>query len=89
MNRDDHHPEAKFEARQYVTVLDLGAWGALYTVGWDRKVLSTGPAAQLTKQSIKNKRIYPPRTGRREDILAAAAPTVQAPPQEIRAVVAT
>jgi len=63
----------------YVTVLDLGAWGALYTVGWDRKLRSTGAAAKATKQTINHKRIYPPRTGR-VDLLAAAAPTIQAPP---------
>jgi NADH dehydrogenase len=64
----------------YVTVLDLGAWGALYTVGWDRQVSTTGAAAKATKQIINHDRIYPPRTGRREDLFAAAAPTVQAPP---------
>jgi NADH dehydrogenase len=65
----------------YVTVLDLGTWGALYTVGWDRQVLSIGREAKVIKQTINHKRIYPPRTGTREDILAAAAPIVQAPPQ--------
>ena len=64
----------------YVTVLDLGAWGALYTVGWDRLVSAVGSVAKATKQIINHNRIYPPRTGRREDLLAAAAPTVQAPP---------
>ena len=64
----------------YVTVLDLGDWGALYTVGWDRKVQSTGAAAKLTKQTINHKRIYPPRDGNREALFAAAAPTIQAPP---------
>jgi NADH dehydrogenase len=64
----------------YVTVLDLGAWGALYTVGWDRKVRTTGAAAKVTKRTINHKRIYPPRTGSRADLLAAAAPTIQAPP---------
>jgi len=29
-------------------------------------------AAKVTKQTINHKRIYPPRTGKREDILAAA-----------------
>ncbi len=65
----------------YVTVLDLGAWGALYTEGWDRKVRTTGAAAKLTKQTINRDRIYPPRTGSRADLLAAAAPSVQAPPK--------
>jgi NADH dehydrogenase len=64
----------------YVTVLDLGAWGALYTVGWDRKVRTTGASAKLTKQTINHKRIYPPQSGSRADLFAAAAPTVQAPP---------
>jgi NADH:ubiquinone reductase (H+-translocating) len=65
----------------YVTVLDLGAWGALYTIGWDRRVYSTGSAAKDTKQTINHTRIYPPRTGMRKDLLAAAAPSVQAPPE--------
>jgi NADH dehydrogenase len=64
----------------YVTVLDLGAWGALYTVGWDRQVKTTGAAAKLTKQTINRQRIYPPLNGSRADLLAAAAPSVQAPP---------
>jgi NADH dehydrogenase len=64
----------------YVTVLDLGTWGALYTVGWDRQVSAIGSTAKATKQIINHNRIYPPRTGRREDLLAAAAPTVQAAP---------
>ena len=64
----------------YVTVLDLGAWGALYTTGWDRNVRATGAAAKLTKQTINHQRIYPPLNGSRVDLFAAAAPTVQAPP---------
>jgi len=64
----------------YVTVLDLGKWGALQTVGWDRQLHASGAAAKAVKQMINRQRIYPPRTGAREDLLAAAAPTVQAPP---------
>jgi NADH:ubiquinone reductase (H+-translocating) len=65
----------------YVTVLDLGAWGALYTEGWDRKVRTSGEAAKVTKQTIDRERIYPPRNGSRTDLFAAAAPTVQRPPK--------
>jgi NADH dehydrogenase len=65
----------------YTTILDLGPWGAVYTNGWDRHVIASGPAAKVTKQTINCQRIYPPRTGKREDILAAAAPVVQAPPE--------
>jgi NADH dehydrogenase len=64
----------------YVTVLDLGDWGALYTEGWDREVRTTGEAAKATKQTINRSRIYPPLTGSKDDLFAAAAPTVQAPP---------
>jgi NADH dehydrogenase len=64
----------------YVTVLDLGGWGALYTEGWDREVRVTGQAAKATKQTINHKRIYPPLTGNKDELFAAAAPTVQAPP---------
>ena len=68
----------------YVTVLDLGPWGALYTEGWDRHVVTQGAAAKRTKQSINCQRIYPPRSGNRAEILAAAAPTVQRPPATYR-----
>lgn len=64
----------------YVTVLDLGGWGALYTEGWDREVRATGAAAKATKQTINRKRIYPPLSGSKDELFAAAVPTVQAPP---------
>jgi NADH dehydrogenase FAD-containing subunit len=64
----------------YVTVLDLGSWGAVYTEGWDRHVVTKGEAAKKTKQVINCQRIYPPLTGNRQEILAAAAPVVQVPP---------
>ena len=64
----------------YVTVLDLGPAGAVYTEGWDRQVIAEGPEAKLTKQIINTQRIYPPLNGNRDDILAAAAPTLQTRP---------
>ena len=64
----------------YVTVLDLGAWGAVYTEGWNRHVVLTGEQAKQVKQTINCRRIYPPRSGDRRAILDAAAPSVQAPP---------
>jgi NADH dehydrogenase len=64
----------------YTTILDLGPWGALYTEGWDRHVVATGAAAKRTKQLINGQRIYPPSSGERAEILAAAAPVIQRPP---------
>lgn len=64
----------------YTTILDLGPWGALYTEGWERKVVARGAAAKRTKETINRQRIYPPRDGGRQALLDAAAPTVQTPP---------
>jgi NADH dehydrogenase len=73
-------PMLPLEIEWYVTVLDLGAWGALYTEGWDRHVVTTGMAAKQTKQVINRERIYPPLSGDPAALLAAAAPIVQSPP---------
>lgn len=68
----------------YTTILDLGNWGAVYTEGWDRHVVTKGEAAKRTKRMINRERIYPPRAGGRRAILDAAAPVVQAPPTVFR-----
>jgi NADH dehydrogenase len=64
----------------YVTVLDLGPTGAVYTEGWDRQVVASGAEAKATKVTINGHRIYPPLNGDREAILAAAAPALQGRP---------
>ncbi|OBF41448.1 NADH dehydrogenase [Mycolicibacterium peregrinum] len=64
----------------YVTVLDLGPAGAVYTEGWDRQVVATGAVAKATKKTINTERIYPPLTGDRQALLTAAAPELQARP---------
>ncbi|MGA9488946.1 MAG: FAD-dependent oxidoreductase [Mycobacterium sp.] len=64
----------------YATVLDLGPAGAVYTEGWDRQVIASGVEAKATKRSINCRRIYPPLNGSRDEILAAAAPTLQSRP---------
>ena len=64
----------------YVTCLDLGPWGAVYTEGWDRRVASKGTAAKRIKETINRQRIYPPRSGEPSEIFEASAPIVQRPP---------
>ena len=66
----------------YTTIVDLGEWGAVYTSGWDRRLLSRGAAAKRTKEIINRERIYPPQTRDRGEILAAAEPAVARPPQQ-------
>jgi NADH:ubiquinone reductase (H+-translocating) len=64
----------------YVTVLDLGSAGAVYTEGWDRHLVAQGQEAKATKRTINTRRIYPPLNGDRDDILFAAAPVLQERP---------
>lgn len=44
----------------YVTCLDLGAWGAVYTEGWEQEVKSVREEAKKIKIAITNELIYPP-----------------------------
>jgi NADH dehydrogenase len=64
---------------RYVTCMDLGPSGAIYTQGWDREVVATGTDAKTIKETINRVRIYPPRSRDRAEILQAAAPVIQAP----------
>lgn len=60
---------------KYVTCLDLGAWGAVYTEGWDRQVKLIKEEAKQLKQQINSVWIYPP-VAEREAALAAADPLI-------------
>jgi NADH dehydrogenase len=66
-------PLIPYAQPSYVTCLDLGASGAVFTRGWDRRPEVTGADAKGIKQMINGQLIYPP-TGTREEILAAAEP---------------
>ena len=63
-----------YDQVNYVTCLDLGPWGAVYTEGWDRQVKLVGAEAKRLKQQINTKWIYPPDPERAE-AFAAADPT--------------
>ena len=56
---------------RYVTCLDLGPWGAVYTEGWDRVVKLAGADAKQLKRRINTERIYPPPANRAEALAAA------------------
>ncbi|MHA5053203.1 NAD(P)/FAD-dependent oxidoreductase [Streptomyces sp. SD15] len=60
-----------FTPDPYVTCLDLGPAGAVYTEGWDRKIALTGQEAKTLKQNINSLWIYPP-TDDPEQLLAQA-----------------
>jgi NADH dehydrogenase len=57
----------------YVTCLDLGGWGAVYTEGWDRQVKMAGADAKELKIKINSQWIYPP-VAERAALFEAADP---------------
>ncbi|MDD2022757.1 NAD(P)/FAD-dependent oxidoreductase [Pseudomonas putida] len=62
---------------KYVTCLDLGGWGAVYTEGWDREVSPPEDKAEAKalKRQINSVWIYPPAADRAA-ALAAADPLI-------------
>lgn len=53
-------PQVPFAPDPYVTCLDLGPYGAVLTLGWDREVARTGAEAKQLKRSVNTEWIYPP-----------------------------
>ncbi|GAA5147216.1 NAD(P)/FAD-dependent oxidoreductase [Pseudonocardia eucalypti] len=49
-----------FDPIPYVTCLDLGSAGAVFSTGWERTVESTGETAKARKRMINEVVIYPP-----------------------------
>ncbi|ENX42836.1 NAD(P)/FAD-dependent oxidoreductase [Acinetobacter sp. NIPH 2100] len=66
-------PSHAYSQPKYVTCLDLGAWGALFTEGWDRQVRIVRDEAKKVKQEINTVWIYPPAPDR-EAAFAIANP---------------
>lgn len=55
------HP---YSQPRYVTCLDIGPWGALFTEGWDRHVQLTRETGKAVKREINTQWIYPPAADR-------------------------
>jgi NADH dehydrogenase len=66
-------PTKPYHQKAYVTCLDLGEAGALFTTGWERKVKMVGDIAKKTKREINTVWIYSPRA-KRAAALASADP---------------
>ncbi len=66
-------PTRPYHQKTYVTCLDLGGAGAIFTRGWDRKVELNGAKAKKLKQEINTVWIYPP-PAERVAALASADP---------------
>lgn len=64
-------PTVAYRQPFYVTCLDLGGWGAVYTEGWERTIKLIGTKAKALKTQINTEWIYPPAADRAA-LLAAA-----------------
>jgi NADH dehydrogenase len=60
---------APYSQLRYVTCLDLGSAGAVFTDGWDRTVRETGSDAKARKRRINTVVIYPPANATAEMLL--------------------
>ena len=61
----------EYSQPRYVTCLDLGCSGAVFSEGWERVPVLTGDRAKAIKTYINTRKIYPP-TGNRDEVLAAS-----------------
>ena len=68
-------PTTAYRQPKYVTCLDLGEWGAVYTEGWDRQLKLVKEEAKTLKGNINSVWIYPP-IAERATALAAADPSI-------------
>ena len=67
--------QTPYSQPKYVTCLDLGAWGAVYTEGWDRQVKLVKEEGKALKTQINTMWIYPP-VADRVTALASADPMI-------------
>ena len=62
------------EMSRYVTCIDLGKWGALFTQGWEGMPVMTGDQGKQMKRRITHELIHP--VADRETLFASARPAV-------------
>jgi len=63
-------PFRRYRQPDYTTCLDLGRFGAVFTLGFDRKVKTFGPEAKKRKRWINTEVINPPNLGPVDQMLA-------------------
>jgi NADH:ubiquinone reductase (H+-translocating) len=73
-------PPVAFEPDPYVTCLDLGGAGAVYTEGFRRRIQATGEAGKRIKRTINRELIYPPLDDAEAILLRADPGHEQRPP---------
>ncbi|MBK8957041.1 MAG: FAD-dependent oxidoreductase [Proteobacteria bacterium] len=73
-------PVREYRQPDYVTCLDLGDFGAVFTTGWERSVAQVGAEVKGLKQMVNTQWIYPP-TGDRAALLVASDIDAPWPPE--------
>lgn len=73
-------PLIPYEQTKWVTILDLGTWGALYAEGWEQHLVSQGQEAKELKLFVNHKRISPLTSGNIDELLYEAAPVFRPMP---------
>jgi len=76
-------PTSPYHQEVYCTCLDLGAAGAIFTRGWDRKLDLEGTVAKKLKHQINTLWIYPPRADRAAALTSADPEHVGDVPEHI------
>ena len=66
-------PTIPYTQPPYITCLDLGRSGAVFTRGWDRAVERTGAEAKAMKRRINTEAIYPPSAATRDELLTMSS----------------
>jgi NADH dehydrogenase len=66
-------PLTPYTQLRYVTCLDLGRSGALFTHGWERRIDKRGAEGKAMKRKINTQLIYPPADGPAEALLARSS----------------
>jgi NADH:quinone reductase (non-electrogenic) len=64
-------PTERFDPIPYVTCLDLGSAGAMFSTGWERTVQLTGEQAKQRKRLVNEVWIYPPEDDAEETLRRA------------------
>lgn len=65
-------PLLRYAQPKYVTCIDLGKSGAVYTEGWEQELICSGEQAKAIKREINCSRIYPPEPYTKEVLFNAA-----------------
>jgi NADH:ubiquinone reductase (H+-translocating) len=76
-------PLVAFAPDPYVTCVDLGASGAVYTAGFERQVKATGEDAKAIKRTINRRLIYPTVDDAAAILERADYMTASRPPQPV------